>query len=269
MKPASIPSTARLGINRCNLPAVILGSLTYQKHPAPLFIDGVQQLHADFFKSIDMISHQQERAYHFQAYMSSSFLLDHLDEAGLSSYQGRSRENADYLRMLRGWMFNADGKEAAVLKSWVESRFGLLARRHHGMLLDYMGENYQMYLAERSMGLYNTNSLEAQLDLLYSYCQYEAQRHFDERHITLFRGVNRIDEFERLSESSSDNEILILNNLNSFTASRERADEFGDLVIRAEVPIPKLLYYQGLLPGPLQGEEEFLVIGGAYAVTRC
>ena len=32
---ASLPREARLPINRCNLPAVVLGSLTYQQYPSP------------------------------------------------------------------------------------------------------------------------------------------------------------------------------------------------------------------------------------------
>ena len=42
--PPSLPTWARLPINRCNLPAAILGSLTYQRHPVPLKLDGVEDL---------------------------------------------------------------------------------------------------------------------------------------------------------------------------------------------------------------------------------
>ena len=34
----ALPRFARLPINRCNLPAAILGGLTYQRHPTPLTI---------------------------------------------------------------------------------------------------------------------------------------------------------------------------------------------------------------------------------------
>ena len=60
----------------------------------------------------------------------------------------------------------------------------------------------------------------------------------------------------------------MLNNLNSFTADPERADEFGDIVISARVPLPKILYLPELLPGTLRGEQEHLVIGGVYRVER-
>jgi NAD+--dinitrogen-reductase ADP-D-ribosyltransferase len=59
---------------------------------------------------------------------------------------------------------------------------------------------------------------------------------------------------------------VLLNNLNSFTQSRERADEFGDYILSVEVPLPKVLFYNRLLPGMLKGEDELVVIGGVYEV---
>ena len=41
----------------------------------------------------------------------------------------------------------------------------------------------------------------------------------------------------------------------------------GDTIIEAEVPLPKILFYNDLLrQHPLRGEAEFLVIGGDYRV---
>ena len=61
--------------------------------------------------------------------------------------------------------------------------------------------------------------------------------------------------------------MVLLNNLNSFTCSRDRACEFGDYILSVEVPLTKVLFYCGLLPGALQGEDEFLVIGGVSSVV--
>lgn len=264
----SLPLYARLPINHCNLPPVILGSLTFQMHPVRLHLDGVEELHTQLFRSLESIAESADRANNFLGYMRSSFLLDHLEEAGFR--QGSSnapRDKADYLRMLRGWVFDPDGKEAAVLKSWVESRFGLLPRYHKAPLGDFTGGNYQNYLSARSAGLYNTNALEAQLDLLYTYCQYEITRQYpDQGHITLFRGTNKLDEYEILHQEGRNTYIVILNNLNSFSGSRERADEFGDYVLDVKVPMAKLLYMPSLLPAMLKGEDEYLVIGGVYRV---
>lgn len=266
----SLPAPARLPVNRCNLPAVILGSLTFQEHPAPLQLDGIETLHGAFFRQLDEISDPQQRAAIFKEFMRASFYLDRPDEVGLQRETQRiTRDRADYLRMLRGWMFDADGQEAAVLKSWVESRFGLLPRNHQGPLGDFSGNNYQAYLAARSQGLYNTNALEAQLDLLYTFCQYEiSRRHPHAQHLSLHRGINRIGDHELLARPSPNSWVLVLNNLSSFTDDAERADEFGDYVITAQVPTSKLLYIPGLFPGTLKGEQEFLVIGGVYQVNR-
>ncbi len=267
---SSIPAYARLPVNRCNLPATIIGSLTFQQHPVRLFLDGVAELHLDLFNRLQQLSGRELRAVHFMDYMRSGFLLDHLDEAGFSgNRQSRyKRDKADYLRVLRGWMFDADGKEAAVLKSWVESRFGLMPRNHRGPLGDYTTERYQTYLNDRAHGLYNTNGLEAQLDLLYSYSQFEVGKLYPgQTHLNLYRGVNQIKQHEILHQFSKREYVMLLNNLNSFTNHRERADEFGDYILQAKIPLVKLLYIPGLLPHGLKGENEFLVIGGVYKVN--
>ena len=264
-----MPSAARLSINRCNLPAVILGGLTYQRHPVPLEIDGIRAFHGDLFQLLKPIKVHRERAECFVDYMSVHFCLDDLEEAGLSPGRVRkARRNANYLRMVRGWSFDSDGREGAVLKHWVETRFGLLARHHGGPLDGRDSDAYHRYLAEGSRGLYATNALEAQLDLLYTYCQYELTRqHPDETHLTLYRGTNRIDEHEVLERGGDRRYRVLLNNLNSFTSARERADEFGDYILETQVPMPKILFYNSLLPGMLKGEDECVVIGGVYEVT--
>lgn len=269
MSKPSLPSHCRLPINRCNLPAVILGSLTFQRHPVVLQLDGVQILYAQLFDNLNEIKEAHKRAQNFQDYMRSCFLLDNPEEAGFDLQEGRKgRSKADYLRMLRGWLFDPNGKEAAVLKSWVESRFGLLPRNHHGPLGDFTSDRFQVYLTASSQGLYNTNALEAQIDLLYSYCQYEIQRQFPQlTHLNLYRGVNRIDEHEILSQADKHSYTLVLNNLNSFTSQRERADEFGDYILKARVPLAKVVYFPGLLADIMRGEDEYLVIGGVYDVV--
>jgi NAD+--dinitrogen-reductase ADP-D-ribosyltransferase len=280
--PPSLPANARLPLNRCNLPAVILGGLTYQAHPVALEIDGIRAFHQDLFRLLAPIDHARERAERFVDYMAAHFCLDDLEAAGLAKERVKKyRRNANYLRMVRGWAFDADGREGAVLKHWVETRFGLLAR-HHGGPLDGDNDAYQRYLAQGAQGLYATNALEAQLDLLYTYCQYELVRqHPEETHLRLYRGINRIGEHEVLDADAETGSMsgagvaraglggcrrVLLNNLNSFTGDRERACEFGDYILEVEVPLPKVFFYNSLLPGMLKGEEEWVVIGGVYEV---
>ena len=262
-----LPRSARLPINRCNLPTDILGGLTFQRSPVALELDGVAQLHHGFFSMLDRIDDATERAHAFSLHMNAAFYLDEPEQAGYSSQATHKRQKADYLRMVRGWSFDADGREGAALKGWVESRFGLLPRHHVAPIRNLSGDAYRHYLEMRASALYGTNALEAQFDLLYTYCQYElARQHPGESHLTLYRGVNRVDEHETVATLDNKHRVVLFNNLNSFTANRERADEFGDYLLSAQVPLAKVFCYTRLLPGMLQGEDEYTVIGGLYEV---
>ncbi|GAB2181909.1 NAD(+)--dinitrogen-reductase ADP-D-ribosyltransferase [Denitratisoma sp. agr-D3] len=253
-------------VNRCNLPAVILGGLTYQQHPVPLQLDGVVELHRGLFRHLDGVADLAERGRLFRDYMAAHFCLDQLEAAGFDPASG-SRGKANWLRVLRGWSFDADGLEGAALKAWVESRFGLVPRFHGQPLRDYDGEPWRRYEEMRSRALYGTNALEAQLDVLYAWCQYEFRRDgLDGRgHLTLYRGVNRLAEHEVLGREAG-GELVLFNNLTSFSRSRERAGEFGDAILEARVPTPKVFFHCRLLPEILGGEDEHLVIGGVYRV---
>ena len=130
----------------------------------------------------------------------------------------------------------------------------------------FCGAAYQRYLAMRSDGLRGTNALESQIDLVYAYSQYEFRRgDAAAKRIELFRGINRLNEHEVLSKSGR-RQVVLFNNLVSFTSSRERASEFGDYILAVDVPLTKIFFHCGLLPGVLQGEDEFLVIGGVVDV---
>ncbi len=263
--PPSLPQWARLPINRCNLPAVILGSVTFQRHPTDLLLDGVAELHADLFHRLDGIDEPSVRATAFRDYVAVHFCLESLDAAGLTD-PSQPRANANWLRTLRGWSFDADGREGAVLKGWVESRFGLVPRFHGEPLRDFTGPAYRRYQEMRAAGLYGTNALESQLDLLCAYCQYEFRRTTPTvAAIELYRGINRIGDHELLAGNGR-RQVVLFNNLTSFTRSRERAGEFGDYILVARVPVAKVFFQCGLLPGVLRGEDETLVIGGAYEV---
>ncbi|MDD4882289.1 MAG: NAD(+)--dinitrogen-reductase ADP-D-ribosyltransferase, partial [Gallionellaceae bacterium] len=61
--------------------------------------------------------------------------------------------------------------------------------------------------------------------------------------------------------------VVLMNSLTSFSADRERADEFGDQVLEVSVPLAKVFFFHRLLPGRFKGEDEYVVIGGVYEVT--
>ena len=263
----SLPGYAKLPINHCNLPAAILGSLTFQRHPTDLYIDGVLPLHKTLFDELNNFDNSGERALIFSKYMSAFFMLDEPDEAGFDKSGRIDRRRAHYLTLLRGWFFNPDGREGAILKGWVESRFGLLPR-YHGVKIQNTDESqYLEYLNQRCAGIYNTNALEAQIDLVYSYCQFElARRPGDAAHITLYRGVNDFLQHDILERINKSNAIVLLNNINSFSLDAETAGQFGDTVIATQVPLSKILFFGNLLPVIGMSEKEYAVIGGVYTV---
>lgn len=265
----TLPRGTYLPINRCSLPAVILGGLTFQHHPIRLSIDGVETLHHDLMRRLDGISDAGNRAQQFIDYMTVHFSLHAPEAAGLTQLSRLDRSKMDYLRLLRGWAFDAEGRDAAVMKGWVESRFGLLPRFHQSPIRSVDDEAYQAYKHAVSEGLYNTNSLEAQLDLLYCYCQYELHRqHPKTQHLALYRGSNSIEQIKLEGHSRNGNPVLLLNNLNSFSSDLERASEFGDYVFRIDVPLSKIVFYSALLPSYLKAEDEYIVLGGVYECQR-
>ncbi|MBN1006934.1 NAD(+)--dinitrogen-reductase ADP-D-ribosyltransferase [Amphritea pacifica] len=278
----TLPAYARLPVNHCNYPAIILGSLTFQRYPEAIFLDNVATFHQPLFNRLDNIEAAADRAVAFEAYMQASFLLSAPEEAGYQATERESdtlnavrqnnkkaRHKADYRRLLRGWLFDSDSREAAVMKGWVESRFGLLARNHKGPLRDFESDTYINYTQERSAGLYNTNSLESQLDLLYSYCQYELHRRLpNQRHYQLYRATNRLNEYDTLFQGSKSSSAVILNNLTSFSSNLEQCDSFGDTLLQCQVPFSKILFFPDLLPGAFRCESEYIVLGGLYQVSR-
>ncbi len=261
----TLPRRAYFSVNRCNLPPQILGGLTFQRHPCALEIDGIHTFHADLFKALDTLNDGAARAAKFQDYMAVQFRLENPEDAG--GRKGKGRARADYLRILRGWFFDPDAREGAVLKSWAESRFGLMTRYHKEKISSAQDPSYAVFQKDRAAGLHNTNALEAQLDLVYAYCQYELAR-TKTTHVTLYRGINRLGDFE-IMDDVNPHPVLLFNNVNSFTKDRETADTFGDYILTARVPLAKVFFFSGLLPGlRMTGEDEYIVLGGVYETTR-
>jgi NAD+--dinitrogen-reductase ADP-D-ribosyltransferase len=123
-------------------------------------------------------------------------------------------------------------------------------------------------MLERMQGSMRTSSIFTQLDILYTYVQYELGRRLpDIKHIRLYRGINNFTEHCKIAQVGKNRFHMRLNNLNSFTADFEKAWEFGTRVIEAQIPLSKIFFLCGVLPRTLlKGEDEYLVIGGDYEV---
>ena len=172
-----------------------------------------------------------------------------------------------YMHFLLGWRIDSNSRSGAVLKSWVESRFGLLATYHGGILAEDPAARMKYLNDKRYAG---PKSITMQLDLAYTLCQYELARRFPgERWMTLYRGTHDPEEYAVHREGAGAGSLVALNNLSSFTSDPEIAWEFGSSVWKVQVPLPKIVFFGGLLPRNwLESEREFLVLGGEYRVKK-
>ncbi|MGD8251423.1 MAG: NAD(+)--dinitrogen-reductase ADP-D-ribosyltransferase [Desulfobacterales bacterium] len=252
--------------NRCNLPPWEISSLAFNEKPCPLRIHGVRSTHRHFFSQLDRLTTWEERARIYEDYMEVAFHLHQWREKGDDGGQ-LSLKNS-YLRFLRGWLFDANSPEGAVMKGWVESRLGIAPTYHRRPISGPNSDAYLDYLGDRWRGAAPTNAILSQLDLLYEFVQYELKRRSPEQsHLVLYRGVYDFDEHDVIAKKAGNRMVIRLNSLNSFTRDFERAWEFGTRILEARVPIPKVFFDGAFLhAGILQGEEEVLVIGGEYDV---
>jgi len=260
--------------NLVRVQAGLLGSTAFNEVPTALHISGTRQEHSALFADLEGTRGAEQAAAVFQDYMALIFGISP-DFSGAPGPDGRQRFRSSYLRLLKGWMFDSNNAEGAVLKGWVESRFGLLPTYHGAPIQRLSSEASTRYLEQKLSSRFHNNNIHQQLDLLFEFCQWSIPRLFgpDCAHLTLYRGVNDFEEhhiIERSDKRASRRRkvVLLLNNLVSFSNDRDIAGQFGDHILEARVPCVKLLFFRDLLPRyPFQGEGEYLVIGGDYAVT--
>jgi len=253
-----------LPLNHCNLPARELAGLYYQQQPVPLQLDGVTTLYHELFARLEKIPGAAERAEYFEDYMAVRFRLP---EAGLEPNDAAGeppRPKMNYRRLLLGWLFDSDNDQGAAWRSWVESRFGLLTCFHKHPLYGPDSFEYLRFRQACARATYNTNELDSQLDLLYSFCQYELQQRYpDSPHITLYRGCAEPRLYRLGGET-----VKLFNNLSSFSCDPEEAQRFGSRIFATRVPLTKIVCFDSLLPRTLGGEQEYMVLGGLYRVQQ-
>ena len=265
------PTTPPTLFNRCNLSPWVIGDLSFQDRPQPLEIAGVRQADRRLFTRLAALADPEERGQVFHDYVSVKFRLHEWAE---HQNAARTSIRSSYLQFLRNWGIESNGYAGAVLKSWVESRFGLLPTFHGGRLsADEAARN--RYEFDCMRGASKTVGATMQLDLLYTFCQDELLRRFPgQRWRTLYRGTHDPEEYalHHADVSSPQSACVQLNNLSSFSADPEIAWEFGSSVWEVQVPLQKIVFFSGLLPrNLLGGESEYLVLGGDYRVRslRC
>jgi len=254
--------------NLVGLPTRVLAGVTFNTRPLPTHVSGVREMNGALFEMLDLASDLGEAGEAFTNYMMAMFGIDH-EQREPAEKTGRRRFRSSYLRLIKGWGYDSNSPEGAVLKGWVESRFGIFPTFHKERLVRQAPDAWAAYVAEKMSSRFHNNSIMAQLDLLYEFCQWALCRFAfpDDSHVTLYRGVNDFHEHPIKARLDRRTVVMRLNSVSSFTAERDIADCFGDVILTAEVPREKILFFNTILTShPLKGEGEFLVIGGDYEV---
>ena len=250
--------------NLVGLSTDLLASPHFNAHPQAMHISGVREMNRSLFEMLGHAPDLADAAIAFHAYMSAMFCADpeQADEE-----PGPRRYRASFLRLLKGWGYDSNSPEGAVLKGWVESRFGLFPTFHKTMLGRVGGPDWAMYVEEKMSSRFHNNAIYVLLDLLYEFCQWALARFVapGETHLTLYRGVNSFEEHQIVKRIDRRRVIMRINNLASFSEDRDVAGCFGDVIVTTMVPEVKVFFFNTLLPmHPLKGEGEYLVIGGDY-----
>lgn len=262
------------GTNLVGVPTPVLASTAFNAHPTRLAIAGTREAHPGLFSLLERSRDLNEARDMFIHYLAIAFGLHKpkAHELGSLGPAERRRWHSSWRKLLQGWGMDANGMAGAVLKGWVESRFGLVPSFHKAPLTRFPSPAWIVYLQEKAASRFNNNNIFQQLDLLYEFCQWALQRAHGTgvgaTHLRLWRGSNQCEEQVSAGRLQDRRCTVRLNNLVSFSLSQEDASCFGDWVFEVQVPMCKVLVFPGMLPGQiLQGEQEVLALGGDYEVT--
>jgi NAD+--dinitrogen-reductase ADP-D-ribosyltransferase len=257
--------------NLVGRPTELLASCAFNDDPAPLHIWGVREMNQSLFEMLGQATNLAESGEAFACYMMAMFGIDpeQLEERPKLA-GGRRRYRSSFLRLIKGWGLDSNGPEGAVLKGWVESRFGICPTFHKEIIERISSRAWATYVEEKMSSRFHNNAIYVQLDLLFEFCQWALNRFAApaQTHVKLYRGVNSFEEHQIMERTGKRTAVVRLNNLTSFSSGRDIADCFGDTILTALVPLSKILFFNGLLSAhPLKGEGEYLIIGGEYRVT--
>jgi NAD+--dinitrogen-reductase ADP-D-ribosyltransferase len=255
--------------NLVGLPTDFLASCDFNDQPLPVHISGVREMNPNLFEMLNRANDLEDAGTAFIYYMNAMFALDPEQREQKPRPTARRRYRSSFLQLVKGWGFDSNGPEGAVLKGWVESRFGIFPTYHKEHIRRISSHAWTTYVEEKMSSRFHNNSIYTQLDLTYEFCQWVLERLIAPRqtHVTLYRGINSFEEHRIERQMDKHSFVIRLNNLASFSSDRNIASCFGDIILGVEVPLQKLLFFNTLLPlNGLNGEAEYLVIGGDYRV---
>ena len=254
--------------NLVGLSTTFLADVAFNAKPVATHISGVREMNGGLFEMLDLAADLAEAGEAFHSYMMAMFAID-IEQREPKAAAGKRRFRSSYLRLIKGWGYDSNGPEGAVLKGWVESRFGIFPTFHKAPIRQISSRTWTTYVEEKMSSRFHNNAIYVQLDLLYEFCQWAFGRFVapGASHLTLYRGVNSFEEHQIIERIDKHNVLLRLNNLTSFSSDRDIAGCFGDTILTAKIPVQKVAFFNTLLAThPLKGESEYLVIGGECRV---
>lgn len=260
--------------NLVGVPAPWLASPGFNARPQALHIAGTRATHRGLFALLERAPTLAEAQAVFAHYMALSFGLGKpprpAPEPAAPATAEARRWRCSYLKLLQGWALDANGAAGAVLKGWVESRFGLVPQFHQDPLERYPSAAWMRYLEQKASGRWHNNAIWPQLDLLYEYAQWALARHAPlgpGPRVRLWRGSTRCEEQLVAGTLAQRRCTLRLNNIVSLSRSREDAECFGDWIFTVDLPLAKVLVFPGLLDSrAVHGEDEVIALGGDFEV---
>lgn len=262
------PSQYGHSTNLIGIPTACIAHYRFNENPKPLHIAGTREAAQGLFEQLERQTSLEACGRIFQDYMCVVFGFE-TEQRLREDAGGRRRYRSSYLRLLQDWGLDSNNAQGAVFKGWVESRFGLFPHYHKQQIDSFISKGWITYIEEKMNSRYHNNCIYMQLDLLYEYCQWVVERfQFPAAsHMTLYRGVNGLEDHCIVLDEDKCHKIVRFNSLVSFTDRRSTASEFGAYILEVEVPMVKLVFFSALLPHhALRGESEYLLIGGDYRV---
>ena len=259
--------------NLMGVPTDLLASCAFNDHPMRLHISGVREMNKSLFEMLAQAPDLPDAGEAFNCYMMAMFGIDpeqRDDTVNPVTGATRRRYRSSFLRLIKGWGYDSNGPEGAVLKGWVESRFGIFPTFHKEIIQRVSSRAWTTFVEQKMSSRFHSNSIYTQLDLLFEFCQWALERLAapGRTHLTLYRGIHAFDEHQVVERIDRRTVLMRLNNLSSFTSDRDIAGCFGDTILTVQVPVSKVAFFNTLLSThPLKGEGEYLVIGGEYRVT--
>jgi NAD+---dinitrogen-reductase ADP-D-ribosyltransferase len=217
---AGDPSRSSCSLNRCNLSPWIIGSDEFQARPLSIEIEGVRTTDASLFRRLAGLPDANERGRLFHDYVAVKFGLK---ERIPRPDGAKPRPVYSYLHLLRAWGVDSNGPAGAVLKAWVESRFGILATYHAGRLADDAAAR-DAFLIDRTRGTARAMGVFMQLDLLYTFCQDELRRRCaGEQWRVLYRGTHDPEEYTLRPDTDLDPDPRTVTVARTWTAFTRRS----------------------------------------------